>query len=185
MDTDGGRWTVRVPASVLGGVSMRSPWASSTVWRSVRTGVSGHVDVAASQSDELTEAESAEAGEEDERPVALLDGVGQGEHDPGVDEGSLGGAFNAGAAEATRVGGDPLVFDGGVQDDPQQTVGLGRLERAKLPEKFGVPAADILGAQLVEWPSTESGHEVPIKERTVKFAGSGCERSPVGASPFR
>ena len=85
------------------------------------------VDIGAAQGQELAEAQAAEAGQEHQRPVAVLDVLGQGQDDLCVDERPLGCPLDPGASDAAGVLGDTLVLDGGVEDDPQQPVGLGRL----------------------------------------------------------
>src|SRR5438477_12026242 len=85
------------------------------------------VDVAPPQAEELTGAQSDEAGDDNERSEPGRDRVGEAEHKFGVDHRPLLGMVGAAAPDATWIAPDQVVIDGGVEDRPQQPVALRRL----------------------------------------------------------
>lgn len=115
------------------------------------------VDIAAPEGEQLTGVDTAEAGDEDQRPVAAVDGVGQAVELGEGDDPLLRVVLDAIAADAARVAHQPLqaAVEGWAADTAGATTALLAWLRANVAELNSRPRVWMAAAGRLTGPEPE------------------------------
>src|SRR6266851_1297093 len=121
----------------------------------------------------------SEGDEEDERSIPRLDRFGELEHGVVVDQGPLGTALHAGALDVARIDREVTIADRGIENRPQESVGLRGLKRRHLVGELGVPPSHLRWLDGRQPGLAERRLDVPAVQVGVERLRRGGERSTV------